>query len=158
MIGSTLSACQSPRYISSLGYVRYATTMESFRSIASSTTALVRSTVRSAEFIWRRNGSKGASSSTDNRQLQLNSLTSEGFFAHTPSIIPTSIRQRLRIPAAQLAQSFQELEAQSSQTYSFLIALTTALEKGAAAAALALIVKARRRIGRNIDAHCSSRT
>ena len=44
--------------------VRYATTTQSFRSIASSATALVRSTVRSTEFICLRIGSNGASRST----------------------------------------------------------------------------------------------
>jgi len=39
------------------------------------------------------------------------------------------------------------------ETYSFLIVLTTALEKGAAAAALALIMKFRRRVARNMDWH-----
>lgn len=45
-------------------YIRYATTTQSLRSIASSATALVRSTVRRTEFICRRMGSKGASNST----------------------------------------------------------------------------------------------
>ena len=43
---------------------RYATTTQSLRSIASSATALVKSTVRRTEFICRRMGSKGASSIT----------------------------------------------------------------------------------------------
>lgn len=48
------------------GYVRYDTTTQSLRSIASSATAFVRSTVKRTEFICLRIGSKGASRSTFN--------------------------------------------------------------------------------------------
>ena len=52
------------RGVAGWGSVRYATTMLSLRSMASSATALVRSTVSRTEFICRRIGSKGASRST----------------------------------------------------------------------------------------------
>ena len=64
--------------------IRYATTMESLRSMASSATALVRSTVSRTEFIWRRRGSKGDSRSTGAKKGQyivlLNYLVSPALF------------------------------------------------------------------------------
>jgi len=70
---------------------RYATTIESFRSIASSTTALVRSTVSNTEFICRLIGSKGASRSTS-ESVSTQFLVAE-YFGHTPSIVPAAVRQ-----------------------------------------------------------------
>lgn len=66
MMGSTLHFVSgSYRGHSCWVYARYAMTIESWRSMASSATALVRSTVRRTEFICRRRGSNGASSITE---------------------------------------------------------------------------------------------
>ena len=65
------SFCQTSRPVRTPSHVRYATTIESLRSMASSATAFVRSTVSSTEFICRRTGSNGASSSTSLHQLEL---------------------------------------------------------------------------------------
>lgn len=66
MIGSTLHGFIRGFRVSesAIGDVRYATTIESRRAIASSATALVRSIVSRTEFFCRRVASKGASSST----------------------------------------------------------------------------------------------
>lgn len=66
MMGSTLHLLSDflVRAFQWENHARYATTIESFRSMASSATAFVRSTVRSTEFICRRTGCIGASRST----------------------------------------------------------------------------------------------
>lgn len=73
--------------------IRYATTTESLRSMASSATALVRSTVKSTEFRCRRAGLNGASRSTfpsrQNDQFFPNDLF---FLELTSSIIPALLR------------------------------------------------------------------
>ena len=113
----------------------YAMTMEELNAIASSATALVRSMVRRAVFDWRRDGSNGASSSSPVLSQEL-SASSFGYLrvCQYCKYIMRYIEQRTSHPQS---------------TYSFCIALTTALEKGAEVV-VALIAN-RRAGGTNIQ-------
>lgn len=100
MMGSTLHGFQSGyvhaqrgggwlfavmRWDAMLGAdIRYATTMESLRSMASSATALVRSTVSRTEFIWRRRGSKGDSRSTGGKERSIHCSSLASIFSLRP--------------------------------------------------------------------------
>lgn len=76
--------------------IRYATTTQSLRSMASSATPLVRSIVRRTEFICRRIGSKGASSSTALHQIREDPIESSTL---TTSVVEAFISQSFGISA-----------------------------------------------------------
>lgn len=129
MMGSTLDIRQT-RYPGPLlpDHVRYATTIESLRSIASSATALVRSTVRRTEFICRRNGSKGDSSST-RTDLAETLLARQRRIAHVQCCRSSCPQESLGSCGNQSFSSYASRVGRG--TYSLRMALTTAFEKGA---------------------------
>lgn len=128
-------------------------TIESFRSMASSATALVRSMVRSTEFICRRKGSKGDSRST----TPIVSLCLCSYPGRVATYIPCC---RNSYPQAPLGISYTislmrsdlaQLQARKIQTYNLRIALTTARVYGAVLVDEAMLPNPRLAVAENMQ-------
>lgn len=131
--------------------------MQSFRSIASSATALVRSTVRMTEFICRRIGSNGASRSTFwISQSFIDSQWRRASPGKPTSSIVNLVCQGFWITQrTQLNLAIGSYQSESSSgTYSFRIEFITARVKGDALSVVYVLIvaaclKADRHMGRS---------